>query len=67
LSRENVMRQAAALEAYQPSFLLNEIKITTGPWDFHPIKQLRLVQFDGRTWQLIGDVVETAFSGGSKK
>jgi branched-chain amino acid transport system substrate-binding protein len=67
LSRENVMRQAAALENYQPSFLLPDIKITTGPWDFRPIKQMRLVQFDGRSWQPIGDVIETAFSDGSKK
>jgi branched-chain amino acid transport system substrate-binding protein len=66
LSRENVMRQAAALEDYQPSFLLPGIRISTGPWDFHPIKNLRLVQFDGRTWQPIGDVVETAFSDAKK-
>jgi ABC-type branched-subunit amino acid transport system substrate-binding protein len=67
LSRENVMRQATALEGYQPSLLLTDIRITTGPWDFRPIKQLRLVQFDGQTWQPIGDVVEAAFSDGDKK
>jgi ABC-type branched-subunit amino acid transport system substrate-binding protein len=67
LSRENVMRQAAALENYKPSFLLPDIKMSTGPWDFRPIEQMRLLQFDGRTWQPIGDVVETAFSEGSKK
>jgi branched-chain amino acid transport system substrate-binding protein len=66
LSRENVMRQAAALEDYQGGVLLPGIKISTGPWDFRPIKQLRLVQFDGRTWQPIGDVVETAFSDAKK-
>jgi branched-chain amino acid transport system substrate-binding protein len=38
------------------------IKINTGPDDFRPIKHMRLVQFDSRTWQLIGDVIETAFS-----
>src|ERR1700675_186779 len=62
LSRENVMKQAAALEDYQGSILLPGIKISTGPWNFRPIKHLRLVQFDGRTWQPIGDVLETAFS-----
>ena len=67
LSRENVMRQAGALEGYQPTFLLPEIKITTGPWDFRPIKHVRLFQFDGRSWQPIGDVVETAFSDGNRK
>jgi branched-chain amino acid transport system substrate-binding protein len=62
LSRENVMRQAASLKDFQPAVLLPGIKINTGPDDFRPIKHMRLVQFDGRTWQLIGDVIETAFS-----
>jgi hypothetical protein len=26
------------------------------------LKGMRLVQFDGRIWQQIGDVIETAFS-----
>jgi branched-chain amino acid transport system substrate-binding protein len=67
LSRGNVMRQAAALRDYQPSFLLPGITISTGPEDFRPIKQIRLVQFDGRTWQPIGDVIESAFSHAGKK
>jgi len=62
LSRENVMKQAATLKDYQGSVLLPGIKISTGPWNFRPIKSLRLVQFDGRTWQPIGEVLETAFS-----
>ena len=62
LSHENVMRQAASLKDFQPAVLLPGIKINTGPDDFRPIKQMRLVQFDGRIWQQIGDVVETAFS-----
>jgi ABC-type branched-subunit amino acid transport system substrate-binding protein len=66
LSRENVMRQASALENYQPSVLLPGIRISTGSQDFRPIKGLRLVQFDGRSWQPIGEVVETAFSDAKK-
>src|SRR5215475_3075492 len=62
LSPENVMRQAAALKDYQGSFLLPGIRINTSPSDFRPIKELRVVQFDGRTWQGVGDVVESAFS-----
>jgi hypothetical protein len=46
--------------------LLPGIGISTGRWDFQPIKNLRLVQFDGRTWQPIGDVLENAFSGSKK-
>ena len=66
LSRENVMKQAAALRDYQGSMLLPGIKISTGPWNFRPIKHLRLIQFDGRTWQPIGDVLETAFANSQK-
>ena len=66
LSRENVMKQAAALKDYQGSVLLPGIKISTGPWNFRPIRHLRLVQFDGRTWQPIGDILETAFAGAGK-
>ena len=66
LSRDNVMKQAAALKDYQGSVLLPGIKITTGPWNFRPIKHMRLVQFDGRTWQPIGDILETAFASADK-
>jgi ABC-type branched-subunit amino acid transport system substrate-binding protein len=66
LSRENVMRQAAALQDYQGSVLLPGIKVSTGSGNFRPIKHLRLVQFDGRTWQPIGDVLETAFANAQK-
>ena len=62
LSRENIMRQAASLRNYQNSIALPGIAINTGPTDFHPIKQMRLVQFDGNAWQPIGDVIESAFA-----
>jgi branched-chain amino acid transport system substrate-binding protein len=62
-SRENIMRQAEALKNYQSSVSLPGIIANTGPEDFHPIKQMRLVQFDGNTWQPIGEVVESAFLG----
>lgn len=61
LSRENIMRQAASLRGYRSSVALPGITFNTGPADFHPIKQLRLVQFDGTAWQPIGDVIESAF------
>jgi branched-chain amino acid transport system substrate-binding protein len=67
LSRENVMRQAASLRGYQSSVALPGITFNTGPADFHPIKQLRLVQFDGTAWQPIGDVIESAFVDGTNR
>ncbi|UGA47431.1 ABC transporter substrate-binding protein [Bradyrhizobium quebecense] len=65
LSRENVMKQAAALRDYQASALLPGIKINTA--QFRPVEQLRLLQFDGRSWQPIGEVLDTAFTGSSGK
>ncbi|MCP1851569.1 MULTISPECIES: ABC transporter substrate-binding protein [unclassified Bradyrhizobium] len=65
LSRENVMKQAAALRDYQASALLPGIKINTA--QFRPVEQLRLLQFDGRSWQPIGDVLDTAFAGSTGK
>ena len=62
LSRENIMRQAASLRNYHSPIALPGIAINTGPADFHPIKQMRLVQFDGSAWQPIGDVIESAFA-----
>jgi branched-chain amino acid transport system substrate-binding protein len=61
-SRENIMRQAASLKGYQSSIGLPGIAIDTGPADFRPIEQMRLVQFDGNAWQPIGDVIESAFT-----
>jgi branched-chain amino acid transport system substrate-binding protein len=62
LSRENIMKQAASLKDYRASIVLPGIEINTGPRDFRPIKQMRLVQFDGDAWQPIGDVIESAFT-----
>jgi branched-chain amino acid transport system substrate-binding protein len=68
LSRENVMRHAASLKAYQGSVTLPGITLNTAQTDFSPIKQMRLVQFDGTTWQPIGDVLEAAaFADGAGK
>ncbi|MFB9269294.1 ABC transporter substrate-binding protein [Bradyrhizobium erythrophlei] len=62
LSRENIMLQAESLRNYQSSIVLPGIAINTGPSDFRPIEQMRLVQFDGTAWQPIGDVIESAFA-----
>ena len=67
LSRENVMRQAASLKDFRASILLPGIAVNTGPDDFRPIEQMRLVQFDGGTWQPIGDMIESAFVGSGNK
>ena len=67
LSRENVMLQSVSLQGYRNSLVLPSIAINTSPTDFHPIKQMRLVQFDGAAWQPIGDVIDSAFVGGDDR
>jgi branched-chain amino acid transport system substrate-binding protein len=64
LSRENVMRHSASLRGYQNSLLLPNISINTAAVDFHPIKQMRLVQFDGSAWQPIGECIRRQQRGG---
>jgi branched-chain amino acid transport system substrate-binding protein len=47
LTRANVMKQAASLDL-ELGMLRPGIRITTSPVDYQPIKQLFLIQFDGR-------------------
>lgn len=67
LSRENIMRQAASLRDYHLSVALPNIRMNTSPDSYLPIKQMRLVQFDGRSWQPFGAVIETAFTEGAAR
>ena len=34
------------------------IEVNTGPADYQPVKQLRLVRFDGQTWSPFGELME---------
>jgi hypothetical protein len=57
LTRENVMKQAANLKNFSSDVMLPGIKINTGPDDFFPIEQMQLMQFNGESWQLFGDII----------
>ena len=57
LSRENIMKQAANLKDLEMPMLLPGIKINTSPDNFSPIKQMQLQRFNGKTWELFGDVL----------
>ncbi|MGJ4953497.1 ABC transporter substrate-binding protein [Bradyrhizobium sp. HKCCYLS20291] len=60
LSRENVMKQAASLKDYRSDLLLPGIHANTSPTDFLPLDQLQIMQFDGRTWQRLGETIDAA-------
>jgi branched-chain amino acid transport system substrate-binding protein len=61
LSRENIMKQAANLHT-TPPMLLPGITVSTSPTDYHPIKQMQLAKFNGKTWVLFGQVISGAGS-----
>jgi branched-chain amino acid transport system substrate-binding protein len=56
LSRENIMKQAANLDIALP-MLLPGIKIKTGPADYYGIEAQRMMRFNGKTWELFGDLI----------
>jgi branched-chain amino acid transport system substrate-binding protein len=57
-SRENIMKQAANLTDYTNPMTLPGIKINTSPTNFHPIKAMQLMKWDGKTWVPFGDIIE---------
>ncbi len=56
LSRENILRQATSLDIALP-MLQPGIRVKTGPTDYYPLKQMRMVRFDGVTWVPFGEVI----------
>ncbi|MSP00193.1 MAG: branched-chain amino acid ABC transporter substrate-binding protein [Acetobacteraceae bacterium] len=57
-SRENIMKQAANLKDLEVPVLLPGIKVNTSPTNFHPVKALQLIKWDGKTWVPYGDIIE---------
>ena len=56
------MRQAASLKHFEPDTLLPGVKIDTSPTDFAPIKQLQMMRFKGKKWELFGPIISGEFS-----
>ena len=57
LTRENVMKQAASLKGFRVETMLPGITITTGSDDFAPIESVQLERFNGKQWELFGEVM----------
>jgi branched-chain amino acid transport system substrate-binding protein len=55
LSRENIMRQAANLHDVALPWLLPGITINTSPTDYQPIKSMREMRFNGKTWEILNE------------
>ena len=56
LSRQNIMHQATNLDIELP-MLQPGIRVKTGPEDYYPLKQMRLVKFDGTGWIPFGEAI----------
>ena len=59
-SRENMMKQATNLKDVEIPTLLPGIKVNTSPTNYHPIRQMQLQRWDGKSWVRFGDVIEGA-------
>ena len=59
-SRENIMKQATSLHDQESPVLLPGIKLNTSPTNYHPVRQLQLMRWSGKTWDLFGDIIEGA-------
>ena len=51
------MRQASHLKDFHTKLLRDGIVVNTTPTDWHPIKQMQLLKFDGQHWAVFGDVI----------
>ena len=61
-SRANIMKQAANIHDLELPTSLPGIKINTSPTNFHPIRQMQLQRWDGKTWVRFGNVISGAGS-----
>lgn len=57
LSRENMLKQATNLNDLSNPVALPGIKINTSPTNYRPIRQLQLMRWTGKTWDLFGDII----------
>jgi branched-chain amino acid transport system substrate-binding protein len=56
-SRANIMKQAANLRDFEVPTALPGIKINTSPTNYHPIRQMQLQRWDGKTWVRFGPII----------
>jgi branched-chain amino acid transport system substrate-binding protein len=61
-SRANIMKQATNIKDFELPTLLPGIKINTSATNYHPIRQMQLEKWTGKTWELFGDVISGASS-----
>jgi branched-chain amino acid transport system substrate-binding protein len=56
-SRENIMKQAANLKAFEIGVAVPGAKIETSATDYAPFSQMQLARFNGKSFERFGDVM----------
>lgn len=59
LTRANLMKQAAAMD-FQSDVTLPGIRVKTSPTDFSPIEQVQMMRFEGESWHLFGEILDSS-------
>lgn len=57
-SRRNIMQRATHMNDVQIGALLPGISINSSPTNYHPIRQMQLMRWTGKSWQRFGNVLE---------
>jgi len=57
-SRDNIMKQVTSLNNVENPVLLPGIKISTSPTNYHPITAMQLEKWNGKSWELFGEVIQ---------
>ena len=55
LSRESIMRQTTNLHNVSLPWLLPGVTLNTNPTDYQPIKEMREMRFNGKSWELLDE------------
>jgi branched-chain amino acid transport system substrate-binding protein len=55
LSRENIRHQATSLRDVSFPWLAPGITLNTNSTDYQPIKEMREMRFNGKTWELLDE------------
>ena len=63
LSRENIMKQATNLRETDNPVVLPGIRVETSPTSYRPLRQLQLMKWTGKSWELFGELIEGAGTG----
>ncbi len=58
LTRANLMKVVTSLKDQAVPLLLPGVTVSISPDDYSPYGKLQVTQFDGKTWQLVGPVID---------